>query len=335
MEEIQFNKLYKIDKERLRSNYQRIQNLNNSLNLEEIVAKFLENQSIGIQKVQILEILNYFQNRLSNEKELLDFAFEWIRANKIRLEYKKYITLNEYKSYTAALDDAIFLLFLRYDKFLRSLFKSDMEEYEFCTLYQIIFNLKQLESFSFSALLEENKTNVLSITILGEKFDMTIHTLREGLSDMIKNDYNEALPSEVKIINYGKKVSIENAIDRDFDGTMVERLIKFYCFQRRCIDKKELTIAINQFLSSYFQFSSFYEFNKFKEKLVSSFIDYIYSGLTENYANESIENLNNEFSLTLDEFEKKIKQPTLNGKAWIKDLRPILQNFIERFVSCL
>ncbi|MFW9901475.1 MAG: hypothetical protein ACFFDY_09310 [Candidatus Thorarchaeota archaeon] len=335
MEEIQFNKLYKIDKERLRTNFQRIQNLNKDLNLEEIIAKFLDNQSIGIQKDQILEIIKYFQNRLSNDKELLDFAFEWIRANKIRLEYKKYITLNDYKSYTTALDDAIFLFFLKYDKFLRAFFQSDMEEYEFCTLYQIIFNLKQSESFSFSALLEENKNKGLSIIILGEKFDMTIHTLREGLSDMIKNDYNEGRPSEVKIINYGKKVTTENAIDRDFDGTMVERLIKFYCFQRRNIDKKELTIAINQFLSSYFQFSLFYDFSKFREKLVSSFIDYIYSGLTENYKNQSIESLNDEFSLTLDEFEKNLQQSTLNGKAWIEDLRPILQKFIEKFVSGL
>ncbi|MFX1575272.1 MAG: hypothetical protein ACFFB0_21260 [Promethearchaeota archaeon] len=335
MEEIQFNKLYKIDKERLSSNFQRIQNLNKDLNLKEVIAKFLDNQSIGNQKDQILEILNYFENKLSNDKELLDVAFEWIRANKIRLEYKKYIILNNYKSYTTALDDAIFLFFLKYDKYLRELFKSDMEEYEFCTLYQIIFNLKQSESINFIALLEKNKTKIPSVIILGKKYNTTIHTLREGLSDMIKNDYNEGLPSNIKIINYGKKRTIENAIDRDFDGTMVERLIKFYCFQRREIDKKEFTMAINQFLSSYFQFGLFYNFNEFKEKLVSSFIDYIYSGLTENYADQSIDSLKNEFSLAIEEFEKNLKQPVLKGKAWIEDLKPILQNFIEKFVNSL
>ncbi|MFX0004158.1 MAG: hypothetical protein ACFE9C_09185 [Candidatus Hodarchaeota archaeon] len=335
MEEIQFNKLYKIDKKRLISNFQRIQNLNKDLNLNEIVAKFLDNQSIGIQKDQILEILNYFKNKLSNDKELLDFAFEWIRANKIRLEYKKYIVLNDYKSYTTALDDAIFLFFLKYDKSLRFLFKSNLEECEFCTLYQIIFNLKQSESLNLTALLEKNKTKVPSITILGEKFDTTIHTLREGLSDMVKNDYNEGIPSEVKIINHEKKVTTKNVIDQDFDGTMVERLIKFYCFQRRNIDKKELTIAINQFLSSYFQFGLFYEFNEFKEKLIFSLIDYLYSGLTENYADYSIERLNNEFSLIIEEFEKNLKQTRLYGKAWIQDLKPILQKFIEKFISDL
>ena len=335
MEEIQFNSLYKIDKERLSSNFHRIQNLSKDLNLNEIVATFLDNQSIGTQKDQILEILKYFQNRLSNDKELLDFAFEWIRANKIRLEYKKYITLNDYKSYITALDDAIFLFFLKYDKYLRALFKSNLEEYEFCTLYQIIFNSKQSESINLTALQEKNKTKIPSIIILGEKFDTTIHTLREGLSDMIKSDYNQGLPSEVKIINYGKKETTENAVDRDFDGTMVERLIKFYCFQRRTIDKKELTIAINQFLSSYFQFGLFYEFNEFKEKLGSSFIDYLYSGLTENYTDQSIESLKNEFSLAIEEFEKNLEQAILYGKAWIEDLQPILQNFIEKFISDL
>ncbi|MFX1380524.1 MAG: hypothetical protein ACFFA4_15670 [Promethearchaeota archaeon] len=335
MEEIQFKKLYKIDKERLRSNFQRIQNLNKDLNLEEIIAKFLDNQSVGTQKEQILEILNYFQDKLSNDKGLLDFAFEWIRANKIRLEYKKYITLNDYKSYKTALDDAISLFFLKYDKFLRVLFKSNLEEYEFSTLYQIIFNLKQSESINLTSLLEKNKDKVPSIIIHGERFNTTIHTLREGLSEMVKNDYNEGLPSDIKIINYEKKAPIENVNDRDFDGTMVERLIKFYCFQRKNIDKKEFTLAVSQFLSSYFQFGIFYDFNEFKEKLVSSFIDYIYSGLTENYLDQSIESLNNEFTSAIEEFEKNLKQYRLKGKAWIEDLKPILQQFIEEFVSGL
>ncbi|MFX0007051.1 MAG: hypothetical protein ACFFA7_05585 [Promethearchaeota archaeon] len=335
MEDILFNKLYRIDKERLLSNFQRIQNMNKDLSLKKIIAKFLENQSIGTQNDQILDILKYFQKKLANDKKLLDLAFEWIRANKIRLEYKKYITLNEYKSYNTALDDTIFLFFLKYDKYLRSLFKSDLEEYEFSTLYQIIFNLKQSKSINLTELLEKNKVEVPSILIHGEKLNTTIYTLREGLSEMIKSDYNEGLPSDIKIIDYGKKGAVEEVIDRDFDGTMVERLIKFYCFQRRTIDKKEFTMAINQFLSSYFQFGIFYDFIEFKEKLISGFVDYIYSGLTENYTDRSIESLKNEFSVEIDEFEKNLEHPRLKGKAWIEDLKPILQNFIEKFVNCL
>ncbi|MFX1358422.1 MAG: hypothetical protein ACFFA8_14210, partial [Promethearchaeota archaeon] len=313
MEEIQFNKLFNIDKERLHSNFQRIQNLNKDLNSKEIIAKFLYTQSIGTSTDQISEILTYFRNKLTKDNELLDFAFEWIRANKIRLEYKKYITLNDYQAYTTALDDAIFLFFLKYDEYLRPLFLSTLEEYEFSTLYQIIFNPKQSESINLTELLEKNKAKIHNIIIDGEKIDTKIYTLREGLSDMIRNDYNEGIPSDIKILDSEKQLVINDAIEKDFDGTMVERLIKFYCFQKRKIDKKEFTMAINQFLSSYFEFGIFYDFNKFKEKLVSSFADYIYSGLTKNYKVQSIESLQNELNLVIEEFEKNLKQMRLKG----------------------
>ncbi|MFW9952057.1 MAG: hypothetical protein ACFFKA_18205, partial [Candidatus Thorarchaeota archaeon] len=142
MEEALFYKLYNFDKKRLYSNFERIRNLNAEFESSKVITKFLINQSIGNSPSQISEILTYFQGKLSNDKELLDFAFEWIRANKIRLEYKKYITLNDYKAYTTALDDAIFLFFQRYDELLRSLFVEEMKEHEFSTLYQIFFNPK-------------------------------------------------------------------------------------------------------------------------------------------------------------------------------------------------
>jgi hypothetical protein len=335
MEEIRFNKLYTIDKERLYSNFQRIQNLNKNLDSTEIITKFLDNQSIGTPMDQISEILIYFQDKLSKDTELLDFAFEWIRANKIRLEYKKYITLNDYKSYTTALDDTIFLFFLKYDENLRHLFNSNLEEYEFSMLYQIFFSSKPSEFINLTALRDKNKAKVPTIIIHGKKIKTTIQTLRVGLSDMIKNDYNEVLPSDIKIIDYGKKNVLENAIEKDFNGTMVERLIKFYCFQRRTIDKKEFTMAINQFLSSFFQFGVFYDFNEFKKKLISSLVDYIYSGLTQNYENKYFEKIQEELNLVIEEFEKNLENPRLKGKAWIKDLKPILQDFIERFVESL
>ncbi len=335
MEEIQFNKLYNIDKERLYSNFQRIQNQFKDLNSTEIIATFLYNQSIGTSIPLISEVLTYFQHNLSKDVELLDFVFEWIRANKIRLEYKKYINLSDYKAYTIALDDIIFLFFLKYDEYLRLLFRENMEEYEFTTLYQIIFNPKQSNPINLIELLERNKAKVPSIIINEEKISIKIHTLREGLSEMIRNDYYEGKPADIKFINYEKKTSNENAIEKDFDGTMVERLIKFYCFQKREIDKKEFTLAINQFLSSYFQYGIFYNFNEFKEKLISSFADYIYSGLTQNYENYSIETIQNELFLEINEVEKKFLNVRLKGKAWIEDLKPILQNFIEKFVNQL
>jgi hypothetical protein len=335
MEEIQFNKLYNFDKERLYSNFERIQNLYKDLKSAEIITKFLFNQSIGGSINEISDTLKYYQKKLFKDKGLLDFAFEWIRAYKIRLEYKRYINLKSYKEYTIALDDAIFLFFLRYDEYLRTLFEDTMEEYEFSTLYRIFFTPKQSNPINLTTLLEKYKEKVPTIIIDGEKIDTKVFTLREGLSDMIKEDYHEGLPSDIKIVKYGKEIAKESDSEKDFDGTMIERLIKFYCFQKRKIDTKEFTMAINQFLSSYFQFGTFYEFNEFKEKLMSSFINYIRSGLTENYEDYPIENLKNELSSLLEDFGKRLKQVRLKGKAWTEDLKPILQYFIEKFVEQL
>jgi hypothetical protein len=335
MEEIRFNKLYNLDKERLNSNFERIQNMNNDLNSTEIIAKFLLNQSIGISISEISEILSYYQKRLSKDMQLLDFAFEWIRAYKIRLEYKKYINLNSYRTYNVALDDTIFLFFLKYDKYLRPFFEETMEEYEFTTLYQIFFNSKQSNPINLATLLKKNKDNVPTINIEGEKINTKIHTLREGLSEMIKDDYNEGRPTDVTIINFEQEIVNESISEKEFNGTMIERLVKFYCFQKRKIDEKELTLAITQFLSSYFQFGSFYNFNEFKEKLISSFTDYIFSGLTDDYKNYSVISLQNELSYIIDEFGKNLNHERLKGKAWIEDFKPILQKFINKFIDRL
>ncbi|MFW9773606.1 MAG: hypothetical protein ACFFEO_15760 [Candidatus Thorarchaeota archaeon] len=335
MEQIQYNKLYNIDKERLYSNFQRIENMNKDLDSIEIIAKFLENQSVGTSLAQVSEVLNYFEKKISKDNSLLDFAFEWIRANRIRLEYKKYINIRDYKEYTIALDEVIFLFFLKYDKTFRVLLKDNVEEYEFASLYQIFFNPKQSDLVSLMALIERNKVRVPTIIVDGEKIDTRIHTLREGLSEMVRDDYNEGLPSDVKIINYERKAFNEKVIDKDFDGTMLERLIKFYCFQKRKIDKKEFTLAINRFLSSYLQFNLFYNFNEFKEKLILNFVEYIFSGLTEDYDNYSTESIQNELTMVINEFEKKLQDTRLKGKAWIDDLKPILQNFVENFIDQL
>jgi hypothetical protein len=334
MEEIKFSKLYNFDKQRLHSNFERIQNLYKDLNSIEIIAKFLFNQSIGGSISEISDVLNYFQEKLSKDKTLLDFAFEWIRAYKIRLEYKKYINLSSYSTYNIALDDTIFVFFLRYDEYLRTIFKNTMPEYEFSTLYRIFFTPKQSNPINITTLLEKNKKKVPTIVIDGERIDTKIFTLREGLSEMIKEDFHEGLPSDIKIIKYGKEAE-KNDLEKDFDGTMIERLIKFYCFQKREIDTKEFTMAINQFLSSYFQFGTFYEFNEFKVKLISSFINYISSGLTEDYKDYPIENLKNELSSLLEDFGNRLKQVRLKGKAWTEDLKPLLQYSIEKFVEQL
>ena len=63
--------------------------------------------------------------------------------------------------------------------------------------------------------------------------------------------------------------------------------------------------------------------------------EYIFSGLTKKYESYSIEILQNEINSILDVFEKSMKQEKLMGNAWIEDLKPILQDFIEKFVDHL
>jgi hypothetical protein len=331
---MQFNKLYNFDEKRLYSAYQRIQNMHQDLNATDIITNFLYNQTITNSKDQISELLTYFEKKLALNKQLLDFAFEWIRANKIRLEYKKYITLNEYRDPLIALDDAIFLFFMKYDELLRPLFSDTMEDYEFSTLYHIIFSPKQSENFELVSLLENFKARVPSISINGEKINIKIHALREGLSEMIKFDYNEGLPSDIRII-IEKKDGNQHTPQKEFDGTMVERLVKFYCFQKRDIDQKEITMAITQFLSSFFQTAVFYDFGDFKQKLVDSFMDYVHSGLTEYFEYHSIEDSRGELASMIQEFENSLKQLRLKGKAWIEDLKPLLQDFLEHFIERL
>ena len=108
----------------------------------EIMAKFLINQSVGFSPERIIEILNYFKPKIKEDKTLLDFAFEWIRANRIRFDYKKFINLEVYEDPNTAIDDTIFLFFLDYDKHLREILIPDVSELEICALYEIFF--KQL-----------------------------------------------------------------------------------------------------------------------------------------------------------------------------------------------
>ena len=64
MEELQFNKLYNIDEERLFSNFERFQNLNKKLDSTEMVSKFVYSQSIGNDISEVSEVLSYYLKKL-------------------------------------------------------------------------------------------------------------------------------------------------------------------------------------------------------------------------------------------------------------------------------
>ena len=63
MEEIKFEQVYKIDKARLYNYYERIKNQFSFLDPLKIIAKFLNNQSIGDSIDDITSILNHYKEK--------------------------------------------------------------------------------------------------------------------------------------------------------------------------------------------------------------------------------------------------------------------------------
>ncbi|UCD00385.1 MAG: hypothetical protein JSV23_05695 [Promethearchaeota archaeon] len=333
MEKVKFKQAFKIDDKRLLWNYNRITRMFKNSDHVEIIAKFLINQSIGFSLNRILDILNYYKPIISKNKTLLDFAFEWVRANKIRFEYKKFINLGTYEDPNSAIDDTIFLFFLDYDKYIREFFIKNISEIEICALYEIFFNPNQVDSTNMNFFLKKNELRVHTIIKENEKVDTNIFTLREGLSSMIKKDYNELHPSKVQIKSEQQKndIKVLSTITK-FDGTMLERLIKSYCFNKQKIVEKELENSISSFLSSFLKFGQIYKYKDFKEKLIRNLTDSLYSGLPENYKFDSLDIL---ISDILVNFERTLKNQKLDGLAWIKDLNPILKDIVIKFIDTL
>ncbi len=190
MEYIKLENIYKIEKERLFNQYERLKKQSQNLNPIQITVKFLEVQSIGFSVNNINYVLSYYENKIKDDRELIDFALEWIRAQKVRLEYKKYLASAQFQYFDLAIDECIFLFFLNYDKkFLRKLFKKDVKEYEISALYEVFFTHGEGNNFNFTNILEKQKNNIPTIFRESERLNTNILTLRSGLSEIIKNDY--------------------------------------------------------------------------------------------------------------------------------------------------
>ncbi|MFX0052055.1 MAG: hypothetical protein ACFE75_04700 [Candidatus Hodarchaeota archaeon] len=333
MEKIKFKKAFKIDDERLLWNYKRINRMFKNSDHIEIITKFLINQSVGFSPDRIIDILNYYKPLISKNKTMLDFAFEWVRANKIRFDYKKFINLATYEDPNSAIDDTIFLFFLDYDKYIREFFIKNISEIEICALYEIFFNPNQVESTNMDVFLRKNELRVHTIFEGKEKVNTNIFTLREGLSSMIKKDYNELHLSKVQIKSEKQKAKFKTlSTIKKFDGTMLERLIKSYCFNKRKIVERELENSISSFLSSFLKFGQFYKYEDFKDKLIKNIIDSFHAGLPENHKLHSLDIL---ICDILSNFEKNFENQKLDGSAWIKDLSPILKEVVIKFVEML
>lgn len=188
MENKSFQQNYKIDKKRLNTYYERIRNQSPNLPQSEIVAKFLLSQSIGNSYGQVLMILNYYKEKIKENVSVLEFAFEWIWAQNIRLEYKKHLNRAQYSNLDLAIDDCIFLFFLNYDKRLRQLLKENIKEYEVSALYETFFSPDR-KNINIVKILQEQKSLVPTFFKETKRINTSIITLRNGVLEVIKEDY--------------------------------------------------------------------------------------------------------------------------------------------------
>ncbi len=270
----EFENKYKIDKERLISYYQRIKRQSKEEDQNELSmgAKFLFNQSIGLSYDNIYDILQYFKNKIMSGKSLLDFAIEWIRAQKIRLEYKKYLSRAQYPqiSLTLAIDDCIFRFFLNTNRHLRMLIKEDILEYNFSALYEIFFSRYDTKNLNLEDILVKHMHNVPTHFHGSKKINVDTIILRSALSNLIVKDYEDVLSSRkeeetMKDKQLSQKVKSKEKIIYEFRGSLLERMIKTYCIGKKQIDPREIEKAVSQFLASYLRFGSLYKFAEFKD----------------------------------------------------------------------
>ena len=194
MENVNIEEIYKIEKDKLLGYYNRIKNQFKLLEPTQIITKFLIDRSIG-SKDDVYDTLLYFKDKLADGKELLDLAFEWIRAQKIRLEYKKYLIRAQYphNNLSLAVDDCIFKFFLEYDKYIRNLLKEDIREYNLSALYEIFFSPYESKNLNIQDILERHIDKVPTHHHEMEKINTNIIVLRSGLSIIIVKDYEDVL----------------------------------------------------------------------------------------------------------------------------------------------
>ena len=337
MECTEFENKYKIDKERLISYYNRIKRQFKDQDQLSMITKFLVNQSIGSSYNDIYGILLYFKDKIIIERSLLDFAIEWIRAQKIRLEYKKYLIRAQYpqNNLALAIDDCIFRFFLDIDKYLRTLIKKNIQEYNFSALYEIFFSPYDTKNLNIEDILLRHMHNVPTHFHGNSKINVNIIILRSALSNLIVKDYEDVLISRkeeaIKIKQLDEKIKSKSKKENlyDFKGSLLERMIKTYCISKKQIVHSEIEKAVSQFLSSYLRFGSFYKFAEFKDNMTKCFAEDIICGLTDNKKNQIQKNqLESAISNALMEFNKINSDLELDGLALKNDLTPILKDIV-------
>lgn len=358
MDDLDLEELYRIDEERLLKYYERIKKRAQDQDEIHTLANFLEYESIGGSQQLIKDVFSYYQDKIIKSKAILDLAFEWIRAHKIRLKYKEYLVRSQFDNYELALDECIFLFFLHYDEYIRNIFKADIKEFEISTLYEVFFNSYTNQPSNFDSFLKKHRERVPTIFIENEKVNINIITLRSGLSEVILDDYESTLKSS-KVLKKKKATKFKTPkkhqtvtstplsskarfrepkkeADESFSGVLLQRLLKSCCISKSEISRKEMENALSQFLSSYFKFGKTYLLQDFKDKLILSLAKDIYDGFTESKKESfSIEKIKNQITDHLYDFVEKNEGKKLGGVAWKNDLKKKLTPFLLEVMETL
>jgi len=224
---MEFESRYKIDKERLSKYYERIKSHDKEKGLVDHITNFLINQSISSSFEEVFDTLKYYEDKIVEGRGLLDLAFEWIRAQKIRLEYKKYLIRAQYPTndLCLAVDDCLYRFFLSYDEYIRNLFKKDIREHNFSALYEIFFNTFDEKSLIIEDIVQKHIHNIPSHYYGSNKINTNVMTLRQGLSNIIVKDYVNVLSAR-KEEEVSNSIPVSKKIIDESEDSNLEKIIK-------------------------------------------------------------------------------------------------------------
>ncbi len=334
-EDTYLSEIYKLEEGRLNDFYERIKKSYQELSEIEIAAKFLVSQSIGTSESEIQKILKFFQKKDFLGINLLDFIFEWIRAQKIRLEYKRYIILQEYpgENINLAIDDSISRFFIDYDKFLRGIIKKNFPKYIFAVIYKIFFYDYENESFDFLKILKECKEEIPPDIFINNN-PSNIFILRIGLKEIIKKDYQRIIKSrrDVKVtigISEIKEANTKETEEVQFSFSFLEKTLKTYFINKKKPNPKEIEKASIHLLNSYFKFGKIYTYKDFDLNLLNFLTENLFESFLQDFRDIcNKEELKELISIRLKKIEEINNNKKLDGVAWVYDLTPIITDLM-------
>ena len=138
---------------------------------------------------------------------------------------------------------------------MRTLLKNKINEHEISALFEIFFSPYEIKTYDINNILEKYSDKVPTIYKENERIGTNIVSIRLGLSDVIKSDYEGVIRSRLeskqsKEIKFGKvKAAKKEEEIREFNGTNLERILKTYCFNRKELGPKVIESAVTNFLT--------------------------------------------------------------------------------------